>query len=194
MIPGGLILAGGRGERLGGQDKGLLLHDGEPYVAHLARCLGPVTSAVAISANDHDADYRHWANTVLADRHFAGQGPLAGLYEGLSWAQTQSLPGLLVVTCDTPALPPAWAVQMLEAARLNPETPCLSETPDQRHYLHGYYPVSVLPTLHDALTAGENRAWRLAERTQALWLDCEAMASGFININTKADQKELAGR
>jgi len=75
MIPGGLILAGGRGERLGGQDKGLLLHDGEPYVAHLARCLGPVTSAVAISANDHDADYRHWANTVLADRHFRARAP-----------------------------------------------------------------------------------------------------------------------
>ena len=163
-------------------------------MAHLARCLEPVTSAVAISANDHDTDYRQWTNSVLADRHFPGQGPLAGLLEGLYWAQTQSLQGLLVVTCDTPALPPAWAVQMLEAARQNPDTPCLSETPDRRHYLHGYYPVSVLPKLRDTLIAGENRAWRFAERTGTLWLDCEAMASGFININTKSDQEELAGR
>lgn len=194
MIPGGLILAGGRGERLGGQDKGLLLHEGEPYVAHLARCLEPVTAAVAISANDHDADYRQWAHSVLPDRHFPDQGPLSGLYEGLLWAQGQSLHGLLVVTCDTPALPPAWAVQMLEAARHNPDTPCLSETPDQRHYLHGYYPVSVLPKLRDTLIAGENRAWRFAEKTGTLWLDCEAMGEGFININTKSDQEELAGR
>jgi len=128
MIPGGLILAGGRGERLGGQDKGLLLHDGEPYVAHLARCLGPVTSAVAISANDHDADYRHWANTVLADRHFPGQGPLL--------ASTRDYPGPRPnhspVYSSSPATPlhcPAWAVQMLEAARLNPETPACPKPP-----------------------------------------------------------------
>ena len=193
MVPGGVILAGGRGVRMGGHDKGLISWNGEAYVAHVVRCLEPVTAAVAISANANLERYGQWAASVLRDAAFPEQGPLAGLYEGLCWARRQSMPGVIVATCDTPALPPAWAVQMAETARANPRAPCISETPESRHPLHGYYPVSVLSSLYESLCEGENRAWRFAELVGARWLDCGAMASGFTNINTAADQRRLAG-
>mgnify|MGYP006420983425 CR=1 FL=1 len=193
MVPGGLILAGGRGERMGGQDKGFLTWNGEAFVAYIARCLEPVTASLAISANAHRQAYERWGDRVLPDRAYPQQGPLAGLYEGLEWAQSLSLPGVMVATCDTPALPAVWAVQMAETARANPGVPCISETPESRHPLHGYYPISVLPTLRECLISGENRAWRFAEQVGAKWLDCGAMADGFMNVNTAADQRELAG-
>jgi molybdopterin-guanine dinucleotide biosynthesis protein A len=49
----GLVLAGGRGQRMGGADKGLQLLHGRPLAAHVLDRLGPQAGSLAISANRH---------------------------------------------------------------------------------------------------------------------------------------------
>ncbi|MGM0450473.1 MAG: molybdenum cofactor guanylyltransferase [Pseudomonadota bacterium] len=193
MVVGGLILAGGRGERMGGEDKGLLRLDDRPYAVCLADVLSPVSSALAISANRNPDVYDQWADTVLPDHAFADAGPLAGLVEGLRWARSRGFQGLIVAPCDTPRLPPIWAVQVLEAARRRPAIPCLSDTGDRRHPLHGYYPVALLGRVERYLSRGERRALALAEQLGAEWMDCGAMADGFLNVNRPEDQTRLSG-
>ncbi|MYL26152.1 MULTISPECIES: NTP transferase domain-containing protein [Halomonadaceae] len=192
MVVGGLILAGGRGERMGGEDKGLLRLDGRSYAAHLADVLCPVTSAVAISANRNADAHGQWADIVLSDNAFAEAGPLAGLVEGLRWARMRGFQGLVVTPCDTPRLPPIWAVQILEAARRRPAIPCLSDTGERRHPLHGYYPVALLGRVERYLSRGERRALELAEQLGAEWMDCSAMVEGFLNVNEPGDQARLS--
>ncbi|MGV2834552.1 NTP transferase domain-containing protein, partial [Pseudomonas shirazensis] len=53
-----LILAGGRGARMGGRDKGLLEWRGEPLVAHVQRVVRPLTDDVVISCNRNQELYR----------------------------------------------------------------------------------------------------------------------------------------
>ena len=98
----GLVLAGGRGQRLGSVDKGLQPWRGRPLVDHAIARLAPQVGAILISANRHAADYASRAARVLADASDDFPGPLAGVLAGLRAAAT---PWLAVVPCDSPSLP-----------------------------------------------------------------------------------------
>ena len=98
----GLILAGGRGQRLGGVDKGLQPWRGRPLVDHALARLGPQVRTVMISANRNPDAYASRGARVLADASNDFPGPLAGILAGLRAAAT---PWLAVVPCDSPSLP-----------------------------------------------------------------------------------------
>ena len=98
----GLILAGGRGQRLGGVDKGLQPWRGLPLVDHALARLAPQVLEVMISANRNAAEYARRATRVLGDASDDFPGPLAGILAGLRAAST---PWLAVVPCDSPRLP-----------------------------------------------------------------------------------------
>jgi molybdopterin-guanine dinucleotide biosynthesis protein A len=98
----GLVLAGGRGQRMGGVDKGLQPWRGSALVDHAIARLAPQVSAVMISANRHMTEYATRGWPVLADVHPEHPGPLAGILAGLRAART---PWLAVVPCDAPMLP-----------------------------------------------------------------------------------------
>jgi len=99
-----LILAGGRGTRMGGVDKGLLLFNGIPLVQH---CLTRLQSSggvgqILINANRHLATYESFGVPVLSDDLADYAGPLAGFLVGLAHCNT---PYLLTLPCDTPLFP-----------------------------------------------------------------------------------------
>lgn len=98
----GLILAGGRGNRMGGVDKGLQPFQGEPLILHALRRLRPQVTAVAISANRHLSAYEVYGVPVWSDSLPGFPGPLAGMLSGLMRAET---PWLLTVPCDAPRFP-----------------------------------------------------------------------------------------
>jgi len=99
----GLVLAGGRGQRLGGVDKGLQPWRGRPLVDHVLARLAPQVRSVMISANRNAAAYAARTGQVLPDAAADFPGPLAGILAGLRAART---PWLAVVPCDAPCLPP----------------------------------------------------------------------------------------
>lgn len=110
--PTGLILAGGRGQRLGGHDKGLVpLHD-RPLIAHVAERLSPQVATMLISANRNPAHYARFGQ-VIADPVPGFAGPLAGLLAGLDHCAGE---WLLVVPCDALGLPLDLGDQLMNAA------------------------------------------------------------------------------
>jgi len=98
----GLVLAGGRGQRMGGIDKGLQPWRGRALVDHALARLAPQVAQVLISANRHLESYALRGWPVLADPSDDFPGPLAGILAGLRAAST---PWLAVVPCDAPRLP-----------------------------------------------------------------------------------------
>ena len=98
----GLILAGGRGLRMGGVDKGLQAHRGMALALHSLLRLQPQVGTVMINANRNLGAYEAMGVPVWPDSMGDYPGPLAGVLTGLEHCET---PWLLTVPCDTPQFP-----------------------------------------------------------------------------------------
>ena len=98
----GLILAGGRGSRMGHVDKGLQPFRGQTMAQHVLARLEPQVSTVAINANQHLDTYASFGAPVWPDDLEGFAGPLAGLETGLRRCAT---PLLASVPCDSPFVP-----------------------------------------------------------------------------------------
>ncbi|GAB2182272.1 molybdenum cofactor guanylyltransferase MobA [Denitratisoma sp. agr-D3] len=151
----GLVLAGGRGQRMGGEDKGLLSWQGRPLAAHALARLAPQVTGLMISANRNLDTYRRWGHPVLADALGDYPGPLAGLQAGLAACDT---PLLACIPCDTPNFPTDLVTRLRATLAHNPQALVTWATTDQ-----GEHPVfllcqkTLLPALVDYLTAGKRR-------------------------------------
>jgi molybdenum cofactor guanylyltransferase len=113
-----LILAGGKGSRLEGRDKGWVMHQGLPLIEHALACLAAQTTVptrVLISANRNIDAYKQTGRVVVTD--FAG--PLAGIEAGLMRCKKNNL---LVIPCDTPLLPADLYEHLEKALTENPST------------------------------------------------------------------------
>ncbi len=98
----GLILAGGRGTRMGGVDKGLQLHLGVPLAQHALERLRPQVAALMLNANRNLPAYQAMGVPVWPDEMADFPGPLAGMLAGLMHGRT---PYLVTVPCDSPNFP-----------------------------------------------------------------------------------------
>ena len=101
-----VILAGGRGSRMGGVDKGLQSFNGTPLALHTLLRLqmqssGPLAQ-VMINANRNLAAYEAFGASVWPDVLADYAGPLAGFLTGLERCET---PYLITTPCDTPLFP-----------------------------------------------------------------------------------------
>ena len=108
----GLILAGGRGSRMGGADKGLENHRGLPMAMHALLRLAPQVGTVMVNANRNLGAYESMGVPVWPDSLPDYAGPLAGFLTGLEHCET---PYLVTVPCDSPLFP-ADLVQRLAQA------------------------------------------------------------------------------
>jgi molybdopterin-guanine dinucleotide biosynthesis protein A len=108
----GLVLAGGRGRRMGGIDKGLQSWRGAPLVDHAIARLAPQVSTVMISANRNIEAYGERGCAVIADEAHDYPGPLGGILAGLRAVRT---PWLAVVPCDAPLLPGDLVARLCES-------------------------------------------------------------------------------
>lgn len=97
-----VILAGGRGQRMGEADKGLLPLQGKPLVAWVAERIAPQVDEVLISANRNLERYQELGFVVLPDAMPDFPGPLAGLHRAM---EAIAHPLWMSVPCDTPFLP-----------------------------------------------------------------------------------------
>jgi molybdopterin-guanine dinucleotide biosynthesis protein A len=108
----GLILAGGRGMRMGGVDKGLQTLQGKPMIAHVIQRLQPQVDRIMINANQNLDRYREFNFPVCADEKNDYAGPLAGMQAGLIHCETAYM---LTAPCDTPMLPTDLVTQLATA-------------------------------------------------------------------------------
>lgn len=109
----GLVLAGGKGSRMGGVDKGLQLFHGTPLALHALQRLQVQTGTTAVNAHRNFADYGALGVPVWPDALPDHAGPLAGFLAGLTHCTT---PWLLTVPCDTPRFPHDLALRLAAAA------------------------------------------------------------------------------
>ena len=109
----GLVLAGGRGSRMGGVDKGLQNFNGMPLALHTLMRLQPQVGELMVNANRNLAAYEAMGAPVWPDVLADYPGPLAGFLTGLERSETD---WLVTVPCDTPLFPPDLVARLAAAA------------------------------------------------------------------------------
>jgi molybdopterin-guanine dinucleotide biosynthesis protein A len=109
----GLLLAGGRGTRMGGVDKGLQTYQGLPMALYTLMRLQPQVGPVMINANRNIGAYEAMGAPVVPDPVPGYAGPLAGMLAGLERCET---PWLVTVPCDTPNFPVDLVERLARAA------------------------------------------------------------------------------
>lgn len=98
----GLILAGGRAQRMGGIDKGLIPFHGKALIESVIQALENQVGQILINANRNITKYSSYGYPVIMDDTPDFSGPLAGFSAGLKICKT---PYLLTSPCDSPLLP-----------------------------------------------------------------------------------------
>jgi molybdopterin-guanine dinucleotide biosynthesis protein A len=176
----GVILAGGRGTRMGGADKGWVAWQGRPLVERVLERLQPQVGQVLINANRNLDRYRGLGHPVVADDPALGSfaGPLAGMLAAL---QCCTLPWAAFVPCDAPALP-ADLVARLAAAAGPQDAPALAVCAGRQQPVFCLLPRTLAPRLAAALAAGEHRPGVFLESVGARRAAFED-AAAFANIN-----------
>ena len=109
----GLVLAGGRGSRMGGADKGLQNFNGIPLALHTLMRLQLQVGESMVNANRNLAAYEAFGAPVWPDGLADYAGPLAGFLTGLERCETA---WLATVPCDTPLFPHDLVARLAQAA------------------------------------------------------------------------------
>lgn len=116
--PAGVILAGGRSSRMGGERKALLQLGGRPLLAHVLERLRPQADPLLISCEGESGDFDAFGLACVPDLLPGFRGPLTGLYSALQHLFDRGHDGGLVLCpCDAPFLPADLVETLLDAGR-----------------------------------------------------------------------------
>jgi molybdopterin-guanine dinucleotide biosynthesis protein A len=180
----GIVLAGGRGSRMGGIDKGLQSLRGKPMVAWVLERLAPQVDEIVLNANQNLEAYAGFGHSVVQDSLGGFVGPLAGLHAGLQ-AAAHSL--AVTVPCDSPFLPLDLVVRLRDSLADNDLA--VAKTGDQPHPVFALVRRSVLPHLERFLAGGGRKidAWYATLAVVEVSFDDQPDA--FRNINTLDELK-----
>lgn len=201
-----MVLAGGRGTRMGGVDKGLQNFNGTPLALHMLMRLnlqedGPLGGAM-INANRNLSAYEAFGAPVWPDVVGDFAGPLAGFLTGLERCET---PLLMTIPCDTPLFPLdlasrlAWAMGQEDADIAMVTAP---EADRSGNVLLRPQPVFTLMRIElmESLAAFVDKggrkidAWTPQHKTVLVPFDRpNDHRQAFFNANTLADLQSLEG-
>lgn len=184
----GLILAGGRGSRMGDVDKGLQPFRGQPMVAHVIERLGPQCDELIINANRNLATYGAYGHRVVPDAIDGFAGPLAGLHIGMTHA---SHPLIVTAPCDSPFLPLDLVARLRAQLDLHKADLAVAKTFDQPHPVFCLTKTSLASHLHDFLASGQRKIdkWYATLKVVEVAFDDEEAA--FANINTAEELRAM---
>jgi molybdopterin-guanine dinucleotide biosynthesis protein A len=196
----GLILAGGRGTRMGGTDKGLQNFRGLPLALHTLMRLqmqqGQPMAEVMINANRNLSAYEAFGTAVWPDTLDGFAGPLAGFMTGLERCET---PLLLTVPCDTPLFPLDLVQRMHQALRREQADLAMAAACEEDGQLRAQpvfclMRVELLESLIAFTHQGGRKidAWTALHRTVLVpFNEPNDSAQAFLNANTAAQLQSL---
>ena len=176
-----LLLSGGRGQRMGGQDKGLLEWHGRPLIEHLQRLVRPLTDDLIISCNRNHDRYAPYADQLVSDDSPDFPGPLAGIRAGLAAARHAHL---LILPCDVPQIDARLLAELRETAQRDPSLPVMVRHGEFWEPLICIIPTHLQAEVEQAWHAGERSPRKIFLQLGAVALECAANDSRLDNLNT----------
>ncbi|MES9949207.1 MAG: molybdenum cofactor guanylyltransferase MobA [Candidatus Thiodiazotropha sp.] len=185
-----VILAGGRGRRMGGEDKGLIELNGRPLVQHVISAIQPQVAAILINANRNRERYAAFGYPVIADSLLDYQGPLAGFIAAMQALATEDM---LTLPCDGPLVPPDLVERLYEARRSTGADIAVAHDGDRLQPVYALIPKRLTDSLQRYLDRGDRKIDLWYEEHRVTHADFSDIPRTFINVNTLQERDNLQG-
>lgn len=196
-----IILCGGRSQRMG-QDKGLMSLDGEPLIIRTLNIVRKLTEEIILVLRDQKQlelyqkcvkDFKSKIHNVNLNIKMVidieiDQGPLLGLYTGLSQIKSG---GALILPCDSPFISPYFVNKMFELKKGSEACVLVPIWPDgSTEPLHSYYCTECIPVIKKQLEDGFRNVKSLLDKVDVIYIDVRSLdpkKRSFINLNRPED-------
>lgn len=178
----GIILAGGRSSRMGGNDKGLILLHGKPLFQYVIDRLKSQINDLFINANRNQDLYQESGVPVINDIITGFVGPLAGMHTGLSYSATE---WVVFAPCDVPALPDNLVSQLWQGKQQ--ALAAYVNDGERAHPTFALMHISLKPLLAEYLARGDRKLMIFMESINAQPVVFNGQSGQFSNLNTPAD-------
>lgn len=157
----GVILAGGKGTRVGNQDKGLLKLKNKKLIEHAIERLSPQVADVIINANGDPKRFLNQKKQIVSDTAIGFQGPLAGISAGLDYAIINDYSHIVTVAVDTPFFPKNLVKKLKETAETSGGLSIVSSVDkslkNKKHPTFGIWPCHLSKSLNKQLLNGDRK-------------------------------------
>lgn len=187
----GVILAGGRGQRMGGTDKGLMPLAGKPMVAHVLTALRSQVATIVINANRNLDRYAALGHQVTADNIGDYFGPLAGMATAMQIATTEYV---LTVPCDSPLLARDLVARLYQALSEQNAEISVAHDGERMHPVFALLRRSLLASSQEYLRSGERKIDRWFARHKLAIAYFTDEPETFVNVNNPDERAAVEAR
>ena len=190
----GVILAGGQSRRMG-TDKLFVELDGKPLISHaVERLKAQMEHIVIVAPPKKRASLRFKNVSVISDNHEGFQGPLAGIFAGLSNAEIHGFYGIITIAADTPFFPDDYALRIAAEPRYElpgQERATIARTANGLHPVFGYWPLRAIEGILNLLDNDTRKVMAAADKIGWDPIDFkDAVVDPFFNINTPEELEQ----
>lgn len=183
-----VILAGGKGRRMDGKDKGLVELAERPLIEYVIDAIEPQVETIVLNANRNQQQYSHYGYPVISDALDDYQGPLAGFFSAMNNVATSHI---VTLPCDGPLLPDDLVARLIFALMDNKAEIAVAHDGDRMQPVHSLIPTTLKSSLEAFLDSGERKIDLWYKQHKVALADFSDCPETFRNINTAEQRDQL---
>ncbi len=176
-----ILLAGGKGQRLGGKDKGLVTFKTKPLIEYAIDVALAQAPNIIISANRNLTLYQTYRYPIYADQIDTFEGPLSGIHTCLQYVRT---PYAFILACDIPQCPHDIINLLMNCMLENNADSCMIHDGKRAQPLISLIKTALKNDLETFLVDGQRKTLSWFLSTNHCFYLYESPKNLFNNINT----------
>ncbi|MFT5504329.1 MAG: molybdenum cofactor guanylyltransferase [Gammaproteobacteria bacterium] len=186
-----VVLAGGRGQRMGGIDKGLIELNSKPLIEYLLDSLKQQQVKTMINANRNLERYQEFNVPVFGDEHADFQGPLAGFYAAMNQIDTDFI---VTLPCDGPFIHCEYISRFVDTYNSCQASVLVSKDSERLQPVHALIKTDLKDNLVSFMESGERKIDRWYAQNNFETVDFSDNTDMFLNINRPDDLDVIKSR
>ncbi len=187
-----VILAGGKGRRMGGKEKALIHLLDRPLLSYVLETVSGKVAPIALNINTNFDSFQKFGYKIIKDPIKGHLGPLAGILASLNWAKEINQDWVVTLPCDTPFLPKNLVQSMVEAKNKTPEVDLVvAKSRGFSHPVIALWKSNINNKLKNALNEGVRKIDIFTDQLNIAYVDFDNIQNSdfdpFTNLNAPQD-------
>ena len=187
-----VILAGGKGRRMGGKEKALIHLLDRPLLSYVLEKVSGKVAPIALNINTNFDSFQKFVYKIIKDPIKGRLGPLAGILASLNWAKEINHDWVMTLPCDTPFLPKNLVQSMVETKNKTPEVDLVvAKSRGFNHPVIALWKSDISQKLQSALNEGVRKIDIFTAQLNIAYVDFDKIQNSdfdpFTNLNSPQD-------